>query len=124
MDNVYVIGHKNPDTDSIVSAMAYAALKNALGGDHYVAARYGHLNTETSFLLNRFGFQPPVYIRSVHTQVILIMIRLRQSVQAFPFPMHGALFIQMITVSRDCRLFMRTAVFLGWLLPEQWPKAT
>ncbi len=69
MDNVYVIGHKNPDTDSIVSAMAYAALKNALGGDHYVAARYGHLNTETSFLLNRFGFQPPVYIRSVRTQV-------------------------------------------------------
>ena len=69
MDNVYVIGHKNPDTDSIVSAMAYAALKNALGGDHYIAARYGHLNTETSFLLNRFGFQPPVYLRSVRTQV-------------------------------------------------------
>lgn len=69
MDNVYVIGHKNPDTDSIVSAMAYAALKNALGGDHYIAARYGHLNTETSFLLDRFGFQPPVYLRSVRTQV-------------------------------------------------------
>ena len=69
MDNVYVIGHKNPDTDSVVSAMAYAALKNALGGDHYIAARYGHLNTETSFLLNRFGFQPPVYLRSVRTQV-------------------------------------------------------
>ncbi len=69
MDNVYVIGHKNPDTDSIVSAMAYAALKNALGGDHYIAARYGHLNTETAFLLNRFGFQPPVYLRSVRTQV-------------------------------------------------------
>ena len=70
MDNVYVIGHKNPDTDSIVSAMAYAALRNALGGDHYIAARYGHLNTETAFLLNRFGFQPPVYLRSVRTQVI------------------------------------------------------
>ena len=69
MDSVYVIGHKNPDTDSIVSAMAYASLQNALGGDHYVAARYGHLNTETSFLLNRFGFEPPVYLRSVRTQV-------------------------------------------------------
>ena len=69
MDSVYVIGHRNPDTDSIVSAMAYAALQNALGGDHYIAARYGHLNTETQFLLDRFGFQPPVYLRSVRTQV-------------------------------------------------------
>lgn len=68
MDAVYVIGHKNPDTDSIVSAMAYAALQNALGGN-YIAARYGHLNTETAFLLNRFGFQPPLYLRSVRTQV-------------------------------------------------------
>ena len=69
MDSVYVIGHKNPDTDSVVSAMAYAALQNALGDNRYVAARYGHLNTETAFLLNRFGFQPPVYLRTVRTQV-------------------------------------------------------
>ena len=69
MDSIYVIGHRNPDTDSVVSAMAYAALQNALGGNHYIAARYGHLNTETAFLLNRFGFQPPVYLRSVRTQV-------------------------------------------------------
>ena len=69
MDSVYVIGHKNPDTDSVVSAMAYASMRNALGGDHYIAARYGHLNTETAFLLQHFGFQPPVYLRSVRTQV-------------------------------------------------------
>ena len=69
MDSVYVIGHKNPDTDSIVSAMAYAALNNALGENHYVAARIGHLNTETAFLLERFGFKPPLHLRSVRTQV-------------------------------------------------------
>ena len=69
MDSIYVIGHKNPDTDSVVSAMAYASLKNALGGDRYIAARYGHLNSETAFLLNHFGFQPPLYLRSVRTQV-------------------------------------------------------
>ena len=69
MDSVYVIGHKNPDTDSVVSAMAYAALQNALGSGHYIAARYGHLNTETSFLVNRFGFEPPVHLRTVRTQV-------------------------------------------------------
>ena len=69
MDSVYVIGHKNPDTDSVVSAMAYAALQNALGSGRYIAARNGHLNTETAFLLNRFGFEPPVHLRTVRTQV-------------------------------------------------------
>ena len=69
MDSVIVIGHKNPDTDSVVSAMAFAALNNALGENDYTAARAGHLNTETSFLLQRFGFQPPPYLRSVRTQV-------------------------------------------------------
>ena len=39
MDKVYITGHRNPDTDSIVSAMAYAALKNALGQRQYCAAR-------------------------------------------------------------------------------------
>jgi manganese-dependent inorganic pyrophosphatase len=70
MDSVYVIGHKNPDTDSVVSAMAYAALNNALGENNYIAARAGHLNSETAFLLQHFGFQPPVYLRSVRTQVV------------------------------------------------------
>ena len=69
MDSVYVIGHRNPDTDSVVSAMAYAALNNALGENRYVAARIGHLNNETAFLLERFGFKPPLYLRSVRTQV-------------------------------------------------------
>ena len=41
MDPIYVTGHRNPDTDSIVSAMAYAALQNALGNREYVAARLG-----------------------------------------------------------------------------------
>ena len=69
MDSVFVIGHRNPDTDSVVSAMAYAALNNALGENNYIAARAGHLNTETSFLLQHFGFQPPIYLKSVRTQV-------------------------------------------------------
>ena len=69
MDAVYVVGHRNPDTDSVVSAIAYAALNNALGENNYIAARAGHLNSETAFLLQRFGFQPPLYLRSVRTQV-------------------------------------------------------
>ncbi len=65
----YVCGHRNPDTDSIVAAISYAALHNMLGDNDYVPARLGHLNDESVFLLNRFGFDPPAMISSVRTQV-------------------------------------------------------
>ncbi|MBE5769170.1 MAG: putative manganese-dependent inorganic diphosphatase [Clostridiales bacterium] len=69
MDPIYVFGHRNPDTDSVVSAIAYAALNNALGENEYIAARLGHLNDETSYLLEHFGFDPPMYLTTVRTQV-------------------------------------------------------
>ena len=62
MDTVYITGHRNPDTDSIVSAMAYAALKNALGKREYKAARLGQISDETQIVLDRFGFRPPMLI--------------------------------------------------------------
>ena len=65
----YVCGHRNPDTDSIVSAMAYASLCNAIGENNYVPVRLGHCNDETNYLLKRFGFQPPLRISTVRTQV-------------------------------------------------------
>ena len=66
---VYVIGHKNPDTDSIVAAMAYAALRNACGDREYEAACLGHVSDETQIVLDRFGFQPPTRIHNMYTQV-------------------------------------------------------
>ena len=69
MNEIYVVGHRNPDTDSIVAAMSYAALRNALGDRDYVAAYLGHVSDETQRLLNRFGFQPPQLIQNVRTQV-------------------------------------------------------
>jgi len=69
MDTIYVTGHRNPDTDSIVAAMAYTALRNALGNREYEAACLGHVSDETQIVLNRFGFQPPKRITSMHTQV-------------------------------------------------------
>lgn len=66
---VYVIGHKNPDTDSICSAIAYAHLKNEIGEDHYIAARAGQLNEETQFVLKRFKVDPPQLLNNVQTQV-------------------------------------------------------
>jgi len=69
METVYITGHRNPDTDSIVSAMAYAALKNALGQREYVAARLGQVSDETQAVLDRFGFEAPMLINNVRTQV-------------------------------------------------------
>ncbi|MEG0779818.1 MAG: putative manganese-dependent inorganic diphosphatase [Oscillospiraceae bacterium] len=69
MDTIYITGHRNPDTDSIVSAMAYAALKNALGAREYRAACLGAVSDETQAVLNRFGFAPPQLIENVRTQV-------------------------------------------------------
>ena len=68
-DQVFVTGHRNPDTDSIVSAMAYAALRNALGDRGYIAGRLGDLNDESKRILERFGFEPPVFIKDMRTQV-------------------------------------------------------
>ena len=69
MDTIYITGHRNPDTDSIVSAMAYAALKNALGEREYQAARLGQVSDETQAVLDRFGQKAPQLIANVRTQV-------------------------------------------------------
>ena len=69
MDTIYITGHRNPDTDSIVSAMAYAALKNALGSREYQAARLGQISDETQAVLARFGATAPELITTLRTQV-------------------------------------------------------
>ncbi|MGN0976932.1 MAG: putative manganese-dependent inorganic diphosphatase, partial [Faecousia sp.] len=65
----YVTGHRNPDTDSIVAAIAYAALRNACGEREYEAACLGRVSDETQIVLDRFGFQPPKYIANLYNQV-------------------------------------------------------
>jgi len=77
---IYVIGHKNPDTDSICSALAYTYLKNYLEGGGYIAARAGQLNQETQYVLNFFQAETPVYIADVMTQVRDIEIRTTEGV--------------------------------------------
>ena len=66
---VIVIGHKNPDTDSICSAIAYADLKNRIGNVLHVAKCAGEVNAETEFVLGYFGVDKPDYIDDVSTQV-------------------------------------------------------
>ncbi len=69
---VYVIGHKKPDTDTIVSAMAYAEFKKRLGLDA-VAARAGELNPETKFVFEKFGAEPPVLLENARGKKLILV---------------------------------------------------
>lgn len=74
MGPVLVFGHKNPDNDSICSAIAYAHLKNLTDAEKvYVPARLGPLPPETEWVLARFGVEPPEEISHVHTRVRDVM---------------------------------------------------
>ena len=70
---VYIIGHKNPDTDAVVSAVAYARLKNLLGYENYKAARAGHLNPQTAYIFKKFNVQRPEYIPDLIPKVRYFM---------------------------------------------------
>ena len=69
MDSIYVTGHRNPDTDSIVAALAYTALRNACGDREYEAVCLGEPSDETKTVLERFGFQPPRRIYNMYNQI-------------------------------------------------------
>lgn len=78
---ITVIGHKNPDTDSICSAIAYASFKNSLNQtDRYVPKRAGELNAETEFVLNFFKAEAPGLVEDIGTQVKDIEIRQTEGV--------------------------------------------
>lgn len=74
-NSVWVIGHKNPDTDSICAAIAYAALKNQTEREHYEAKRAGAMNGETVYVLDYFGVDAPELVSDVGAQVKDINIR-------------------------------------------------
>jgi len=59
---IYVIGHRNPDTDSVVSAAAYARLKQLQGQEHCAAARAGKINRQTEYIFERFGMPLPQFL--------------------------------------------------------------
>ena len=73
---VYIVGHRNPDTDSICSAIAYTDVKNRENdGNRYIAARVGQINPETSYVLQKFGMHQPVYLNNIGTRVRDMEIR-------------------------------------------------
>ena len=65
---IFVIGHRNPDTDSVVSAIAYAYLKRQQGED-CVPARAGRLTPQTEYVLKRFGVPFPAFVPDLQPKV-------------------------------------------------------
>jgi len=65
---IYTIGHRNPDTDSICSAIGYAHLKQALG-ENVVAARAGKINAETKYALEHFQVEQPLLLTDLYPRV-------------------------------------------------------
>lgn len=95
MDNkkVWIVGHKNPDTDSICAAIAYADLKNRLNQEEikdgkqdekicYIPKRAGEINAETGFVLSYFNVEAPEYIEDVGTQIKDIAYRKTEGVSS------------------------------------------
>ena len=68
-DIIHVIGHRNPDTDSICAAIAYARLKERIGMKNVIPFRAGKINRETEFVLNAFGVKPPELLKDLHLRV-------------------------------------------------------
>ena len=69
----YVIGHKNPDTDSICSAIGYAAFKTALTGETYIPRRAGNINPETRFVLEYFNLPEPEFLENASGLDIILV---------------------------------------------------
>ena len=69
----YVIGHKNPDTDSICSAIGLAELKRTEGTENIEPARAGDINPQTAFILDYFNMKPPRYLSNVYPRAQDIM---------------------------------------------------
>jgi manganese-dependent inorganic pyrophosphatase len=81
MSEVLVIGHRNPDTDSICSAIGYAEFKRKMGMPNAIAARCGDTNDRIDFVLNSFGFAPPRFVSDVSPKVRDVM---QQNVVSIP----------------------------------------
>ena len=75
MKSTIVIGHKNPDTDSICSAICYADLKHKLTGEEYIPCRAGELNSETEYILKTFKVEAPKLIESLEPRVSDVQFR-------------------------------------------------
>lgn len=82
---VYVVGHKNPDTDSICTAIAYANItKTKITGETYEPRRAGQLNEETQYVLEHFGVKVPLLLSDLREQIKNVELKESQEIQGKP----------------------------------------
>src|ERR1051325_6153306 len=74
MSEILVIGHRNPDTDAICSAIGYAEFKRRTGMENAVAARCGDTNDRIDFVLESFGVPAPKFVADVAPKVRDVMV--------------------------------------------------
>lgn len=106
---IYVVGHKNPDTDSICSAISYAHLKSKLTGEDYTPRRAGQLNEETQYILERFGVEAPKLLSDLRVQVKDVELRSIEGIKGSvsiktAWKQMKELKIKTLPVTRDTRL--------------------
>ncbi len=124
-NSIYVIGHKNPDTDSICSAIGYAAYLNQQDFGRYVPARCGEIGAETAFVLSHFGVETPVLIESVEPTVAdipftythsatmdlptidVVDMMEEQDVRNIPITDHEGLFVGLVSEHGLARAYVR-----------------
>lgn len=74
MNTVFVVGHKNPDSDSICAAIAYADLKNKQDRDNeYIPLRCGNVNSQTKFILENANMDAPIFVSDIYPKVKDVM---------------------------------------------------
>ena len=69
MNQIYILGHQKPDTDSIASVIGYAEFLNRSEPGKYVPARCGEITAESRYMLERFGIPDPVLVESVEPKL-------------------------------------------------------
>ena len=99
---VYVVGHKNPDTDSICTAIAYANLKTKLTQIRHEPRRAGQLNEETQYVLERFGVKVPLLLSDLREQIKDVDLR-ESEVPGYHlssvYPWHISWFVPRVSLS-------------------------
>jgi len=125
VSEILVIGHRNPDTDSICAAIAYADFKRKTGVSNAIAARCGDINDRIDFVLRKFGVAPPRFVADVRPKVRDVMqhrvIEVTENTSAFEaleiMDQHNIRTLPILDDERHCRGLVSVFKMSKFFLP-------